>query len=80
MSRTTLDIESTILKEIKRLQKKEGGSMGGIVSRLLARALASDRDAGPPPREFRWNSRRMNALVDLADKEAVYAALDRDRE
>ena len=40
MSRTTLNIESTILKEIKLLQKKEGGSIGGIVSRLLARALA----------------------------------------
>ena len=31
--------------------------------------------ARPP---FRWTSRPMKALVDLADKEAVYAALDSD--
>ena len=76
MSRTTIDIEAPILKEIKSLQRREGLSMGKIVSRLLAEALARrDEQEGAP--ELKWISRRMNPLVDLADKEAVYAALDR---
>jgi hypothetical protein len=73
--RTTLDIEAPILREVKALHEREGRSMGAIVSELLAEALARRRSprAGP---SFRWTSRDMNALVDLSDKEAVYAALD----
>ena len=76
--RTTLDIDAPILKEVKALHEREGRSMGAIVSELLADALtrrASSR-AAPP---FRWTSRDMKPLVDLSDKEAVYAALDADR-
>jgi hypothetical protein len=76
--RTTVDIDAPILKEVKAIQKKEGRSMGSIVSELLADALARRRRSGDRVR-FRWTSRPMNPLVDLADKEAVYARLDRGR-
>ncbi len=76
--RTTIDIDAPILREIKALQKKQGRSMGRIVTDLLADALA--RRKGPAPeQEFRWTSRRMRALVDLSDKEALYRVLDSDR-
>lgn len=52
--------------------------MGAIVSELLAEALARRQAARPRP-SFRWTSRDMKPLVDLSDKEAVYAALDQDR-
>jgi hypothetical protein len=74
--RTTLDIETPVLKELRELQKREGGSLGALVSRLLAGALAG-RGKRPSPPAFRWTSRPLRALVDLADKEAVYAILDR---
>ncbi|MBX9823672.1 MAG: CopG family transcriptional regulator [Xanthobacteraceae bacterium] len=76
--RTTLDIDDPILREIKAIHEREGRSMGAVVSELLAEALAGRRPtrARPP---FRWISRPMKSLVDLADKEAVYAALDADR-
>jgi hypothetical protein len=52
--------------------------MGAVVSELLADALARRRmPCARPP--FRWVSRPMNALVDLADKDAVYAVLDAGR-
>ena len=72
--RTTLDIENTILKELRALQRREGGTLGEIVSRLLAEALTQKpkRTAGA----FSWTSRRMGAIVDLADKELVYRILD----
>jgi hypothetical protein len=47
------------------------------VSQLLAEAL-SRRTAARKPREFRWISKPMRALVDIADKEALHAALDRE--
>ena len=78
MPRTTVDIEAPLLKEIKRLQREEGLSMGKLVSRLLADALARRSAAARPKKRFRWVSRDMKPLVDLADKEAVYAVFDRD--
>src|SRR3972149_6510105 len=79
MARTTLDIDAPILREIKALQKKEGRSMGQIVSQLLAEALTRRR-AGVSAPTLKWVSRPMGALVDLSDKEALYAVLDQDRE
>jgi len=76
--RTTLDIDDPILREVKALHEREGRSMGAIVSELLADALK--RRHAPQARQvFRWVSRPMNALVDMADKDALYAALDADR-
>jgi len=74
--RTTLDIDDPILSEVKRLHEKEGRSMGSIVSELLADALARRRTAVRVRPSFNWTSRSMRALVDLSDKDAVYAALD----
>src|SRR5258708_12613607 len=73
--RTTLDIDDPILREVKAIHEREGRSIGAIVSELLAEALARRR----PPRTrppFHWTSRPMKSLVDLTDKETVYAALD----
>ena len=75
--RTTLDIDDPILKEVKAIHEREGRSIGAIVSELLADALTRRRSSRARP-SFRWTSRPMNALVDLSDKEAVYAALDAD--
>lgn len=77
MPRTTVDIAAPLLKEIKAIQRREGRSLGQIVSQLLAEAL-SRRSAEPAPRELRWTSKPMRALVDLDDKEALHAALDRE--
>jgi hypothetical protein len=73
--RTTLDIDAPVLKELRELQKREGGSLGALASRLLADALAGRRKRSAPP--FRWAARHMRSLVDLADKDALYAILDR---
>ena len=74
--RTTLDIDDPVLRELKRLQAKEGKSLGRLVSDLLARALKENAasTAVPPPT---WIAKAMGARVNLSDKEAVYRALDR---
>jgi len=76
--RTTLDIDDPILREVKAIHEREGRSMGAVVSELLAEALARRRLSRRRP-AFQWTSRPMKALVDLADKDAVYAALDAGR-
>jgi hypothetical protein len=74
--RTTLDLASPVLEELKSLRDKEGGSLGSLASRLLAEALTAKRVAAPATPQFRWESQAMSANVNLADKEAVYRALD----
>jgi hypothetical protein len=74
--RTTVDIETPVLKDLRELQRREGGTLGQLVSRLLAEALAR-RPKKPAAPVFDWTSRPMRALVDLADKEVVYSILDR---
>jgi len=74
--RTTLDIETPVLKDLRELQRREGGTLGELVSRLLAEALAQ-RPTKPLAPAFEWTAKPMEALVDLADKDVVYAILDR---
>lgn len=72
--RTTLDIDDPLLRQLRVLQKREKLTLGELVSRLLAQALAEQprRPAAP----FTWIARPMKARVDLGDKDALYAILD----
>ena len=74
MPRTTVDIDASVLDELKRRQRREGKTLGALMSELLARALAADDAAAPRP--FEWTSGPMGALVDLEDKERVHRILD----
>lgn len=75
MPRTTLDLDRSVLSELRRRGRREGKSMGQVASELLARGLAEGADRGEP--ELRWRSGRLGeSLVDLEDKEAVRAVLD----
>ena len=76
--RTTVDIDDPILREVKAIHKKEGRSMGAVVSALLADALARRRSQRSRP-PFRWTTRAMHARIPLADKDALYALLDGER-
>ena len=76
MSRTTLDLDPTVLRELRRRGAREGKSMGQVASELLARAVGSDGDVPSPP--FEWVSGDLGTpLVDIEDKEEVRRALDR---
>ena len=74
--RTTVDIDAPILKDLKNLQKKEGKSLGRLISNLLAQALQERKAVKRNSKPARWISRGMGAHIDLNDKEALYAALN----
>ena len=75
--RTTIDIDTHVLEDVRRVQKREGTSLGRLVSDLLAQALAASQQeasASTVP-AFRWLAKPMNAKVDLGDKDAVLDAM-----
>ena len=75
MARTTLDLDPTVLRELRRRGAREGKSMGQVASELLARAVAEHRDLPAP--DFRWVTADLGRpLVDLEDPEALRRALD----
>ena len=74
--RTTVDIDDPVLKDLKKLQKKEGKSLGRLMSELLAQAIGERKSAKTPSRSIRWISKDMGARVDVADAEAVYAVME----
>ena len=77
MPRTTLDLDGSVLSELRRRGRSEGKSMGQLASELLARSLREGAD--PPVLELQWRSDRLGEpLVDLEDKEAIRAVLDED--
>ena len=73
MPRTTLDLDASVLRALKRRKQDTGRSLGQVASELLAGALQEE----PPDRpQIAWHSARMGARVDLDDKEAVRRALE----
>ncbi len=74
MTRTTLNLDSTVLKELRERSAREHRSIGELASQLLAREL---REEARPTPSFSWVSRDLGKpAVDLEDKEALRAVLD----
>ena len=75
--RTTLNIDSPVLAELKRLRQGTNKPLGQLVSELLTEALARRQNEVAEGLTFEWISQAMGARVDLEDKDALYAELDR---
>jgi len=76
--RTTVDIDDPILKDLKKIQEKEGKSLGRLISDLLAHAIGERKSPKASAKPARWISKAMGARVDLADREALYAAMEQE--
>jgi hypothetical protein len=74
--RTTVDIDDPILKDLKKIQQKEGKSLGRLISDLLAQALGERQSAKAPTRPVRWLAKAMGARMDPADGEALYVVME----
>jgi len=75
MTRTTIDIDPSVLRELRVRARQEGKSMGQVVSEVLATSLQEHGSILTPA--FEWLSGDLGRpLVDLEDKEAVWAILD----
>ncbi len=72
MTRATIDIDPVVRRRLKERQRREGKSLGRLVSELLAAALTEEAPKAPP---LAWTAKPMRARVDLEDHEAVRRAL-----
>jgi len=78
--RTTVDIDDPILKDLKKIQEKDGKSLGRLISDLLAQAIGERKSSKVSAQPARWISKAMGARIDLSDREALYAAMEREPE
>jgi hypothetical protein len=77
MPRTTLDLDATVLTELRRRASGEKKSMGQVASEVLAAGLHEEASRGAPP--LRWSRRPMGRFkIDLEDKDALWRLLDRE--
>jgi hypothetical protein len=77
--RTTLDIDTPVLSELKKLGRQQHKSLGRVVSDIVARGLSSDRSKHDASRSFSWIDKPMGMKVDISDSEALYHAMERER-
>ena len=76
MTRTTLDLDPSVIEMLRERAKREGKSMGQVASEALAPALAEEPPVPPP---FVWKTYDMGLpLIDLEDKDALYRMLDEE--
>ncbi len=75
MPRTTVDIDASVMRELKRRQERERKTLGQLISELLAKAIESEKDTTAPP-PFAWVTKDLQPRVDLEDKDALWSVLD----
>lgn len=76
--RTTLDLDRSVLQQLKERQRRENKTLGQVASELLAKALA-DTSVSMGPTPLAWSTAPMRARVDLDDHDALQRLLDTDR-
>jgi plasmid stability protein len=77
MPRTTLDLDASVLRELRLRGQRQHKSMGALASELLSAALA-ESERRPEDSELGWRIGDLGtALVDLEDKDALHDALGR---
>jgi hypothetical protein len=72
--KTTLNIDDTIMAELKREAARQGRTMSELVESALRLMLRAQRKRGKIPALPRFRSG--GALVDVADREALYQAME----
>jgi plasmid stability protein len=75
MTRTTLDLDPSVLRELRIRGKRERKSMGQVASELLASALTEPER--PTAAELDWTTADLGApRIDLEDKESLRRILE----
>ena len=72
--KTTLNIDDTVMKQLKREAARQGRTMSELVETALRLLLRSQRKRGalPPLPTFHGGG----TLVDVADRDALYQAME----
>jgi hypothetical protein len=72
--KTTLNIDDTVMTELKREAARQGRTMSEMVETALRLLLRSQRKQGTVPALPTFRSG--GAFVDIADRDALYQAME----
>ena len=72
--KTTLNIDDTVMAQLKREAARQGRTMSDLVETALRLSFQSRRSREKPPPLPTFKSG--GALVDVADREALYQAME----
>jgi urease gamma subunit len=72
--KTTLNIDDTVMAELKREAARQGRTMSELVETALRLLLRSQRKRGVVPELPKFHSG--GTLVDVADRDALYRAME----
>ena len=72
--KTTLNIDDTVMAELKREAARQGRTMSDLVETALRLMLGSQRKRAAIPQLPTFRSG--GALVDIADRDALYHAME----
>ena len=72
--KTTLNIDDTVMAELKREAARQGRTMSELVETALRLLLRTQRRRGKLPALPKFSSG--GALVDIADRDALYQAME----
>jgi hypothetical protein len=72
--KTTLNIDATVMAELKREAARQGRTMSELVGTALRLLLRSQRERGRLPALPKFRSG--GARVDVADRDALYHAME----
>ena len=72
--KTTLNIDDTVMSELKREAVRQGRTMSNLVETALRLLLRTPRKPQGVPALPRFRSG--GALVDIADRDALYQAME----
>ena len=73
--KTTLNIDDTVMAELKREAARQGRTMSEMVETALRLLLRSQRKHPPPPAALP-SFHSGGAFVDIADRDALYEAME----
>jgi len=76
--RTTITIDLPLLAKIRDIGRRERKTFTRVIQELLVLGVGA-RDKRPASSSpfRRWHSKKMGALIDYTDKEALHRILDR---
>ena len=82
MRKTTLNIDETVMEELKAEAIRRKTTMGALVEAGIRRILREGEAPAPAPGELRPLPMydMGEPLVDVADRDALYEVLDRERD
>jgi len=76
MARTTVDIDASVLRELKKRQARERETLGQLISELRAKAIETENDT-TEARPLSWVTKDLQPRLDIEDKDALWSVLDR---